>query len=91
MLTRFFFRFLVSNFVMYSFVHFTNMEQSVRNDFVLPVNRERREMVGNIILYFSVLSGAFKLKTPLPPYLPPAERARQSLVMISFDSKSLVF
>lgn len=56
------------------------IDQSVRNDFVVPVNRERREMVGNIILYFSVLSGAFKLKTPLPPYLPPAEKARQRLV-----------
>ncbi|THH02540.1 hypothetical protein EW145_g6738 [Phellinidium pouzarii] len=53
---------------------------SVRQDFVLPVNRERREMVGNIILYFSVLSGAFKLKAPLPPYLPPAEKSRQRLV-----------
>ena len=37
-------------------------------------------MVGNIILYFSVLSSAFKLKAPLPPYLPPAERSRQRLV-----------
>ncbi|KAH8116610.1 Fusaric acid resistance protein-like-domain-containing protein [Phellopilus nigrolimitatus] len=53
---------------------------SVRRDFVLPVNRERREMVGNIILYFSVLSAAFSLKTPLPPYLPPAEKSRQRLV-----------
>ncbi|KAL5528798.1 hypothetical protein ACEPAF_7935 [Sanghuangporus sanghuang] len=53
---------------------------SVRQDFVLPVNRERREMVGNVILYLSVLSAAFKLKTPLPPYLPPAEKSRQRLV-----------
>lgn len=52
----------------------------MRKDFVIPVNRERREMVGNVILYFSVLSGAFKLKTPLPPYLPPAEKSRQRLV-----------
>ena len=37
-------------------------------------------MVGNVILYFSVLSAAFKLKTPLPPYLPPAEDSRQRLV-----------
>ncbi|KAL5507641.1 hypothetical protein ACEPAH_7097 [Sanghuangporus vaninii] len=41
---------------------------------------ERREMVGNVILYLSVLSAAFKLKTPLPPYLPPAEKSRQRLV-----------
>lgn len=53
---------------------------NVRRDFVIPVNKERREMVGNVILYFSVLSSAFQLKKPLPPYLPPAERSRQGLV-----------
>lgn len=53
---------------------------SVRTDFILPVNRERREMVGNIILYFSVLSSAFRLKEPLPPYLPPALNSQQRLV-----------
>lgn len=37
-------------------------------------------MVGNIILYFSTLSAAFALKSPLPPYLPPAEEARLRLV-----------
>jgi len=37
-------------------------------------------MVGNIILFFSVLSSAFQLKKPLAPYLPPAERSRQRLV-----------
>jgi hypothetical protein len=55
-------------------------QQSVHHDFIIPVNKERREMVGNIILYFSVLASAFKLKAPLPPYLPPAERAQQRLV-----------
>ncbi|KIJ18476.1 hypothetical protein PAXINDRAFT_167078 [Paxillus involutus ATCC 200175] len=55
---------------------FTN----VRRDFILPVNKERREMVGNIILYFSTLASAFRLKAPLPPYLPPAEKARERLV-----------
>ncbi|KAJ8586641.1 hypothetical protein M405DRAFT_743289 [Rhizopogon salebrosus TDB-379] len=53
---------------------------SVRREFILPVNRERREMVGNIILYFSTLSSAFRLKAPLPPYLPPAEKSRERLV-----------
>ncbi|KAL4073766.1 Fusaric acid resistance protein-like-domain-containing protein [Scleroderma citrinum] len=53
---------------------------NVRKDFILPVNKERREMVGNIILYFSVLASAFRLKAPLPPYLPPAEEARKRLV-----------
>ncbi|PCH35986.1 hypothetical protein WOLCODRAFT_140156 [Wolfiporia cocos MD-104 SS10] len=53
---------------------------TVHRDFILPVNRERREMVGNIILYFSTLASAFRLKAPLPPYLPPAEEARLRLV-----------
>lgn len=56
---------------------------SVRRDFILPVNKERREMVGNIILYFSTLSSAYRLKVPLPPYLPPAEKARQNLVRLT--------
>ncbi|KAJ7496902.1 Fusaric acid resistance protein-like-domain-containing protein [Mycena latifolia] len=54
--------------------------QSVRQDFIFPVNKERREMVGNIILSFSTLASAFQLKAPLPPYLPPAEASRQRLV-----------
>lgn len=54
--------------------------ETVRRDFILPVSRERREMVGNIILYFSVLSSAFRLKAPLPPYLPPAAKSQQLLV-----------
>jgi hypothetical protein len=54
--------------------------QSVRQDFIIPVNKERHEMVGNIILSFSTLSSAFRLKAPLPPYLPPVEKARQRLV-----------
>jgi len=45
-------------------------------------------MVGNIILYFSTLASAFRLKAPLPPYLPPAEKARQQLVRIQ---RSLFF
>ncbi|KAI0088109.1 Fusaric acid resistance protein-like-domain-containing protein [Irpex rosettiformis] len=53
---------------------------TVRRDFILPTNMPRREMVGNVILYFSVLASAFRLKSPLPPYLPPAEKARQRLV-----------
>ncbi|KAH9949028.1 Fusaric acid resistance protein-like-domain-containing protein [Amylocystis lapponica] len=53
---------------------------TVRKDFIMPVNKERREMVGNIILYFSTLASAFRLKSPLPPYLPPAEESRQRLV-----------
>ena len=64
--------------------------QSVRQDFVLPVIREQREMVGNVVLYFSVLSAAFKIKAPLPPYLPPAERSRQRLVCMTLLPKSIL-
>ncbi|GLB37109.1 putative aluminium activated malate transporter [Lyophyllum shimeji] len=53
---------------------------SVRHDFIIPVNKERREMVGNIILSLSTLAAAFRLKAPLPPYLPPVESSRQRLV-----------
>ncbi|KAG9036609.1 hypothetical protein FRB95_008443 [Tulasnella sp. JGI-2019a] len=53
---------------------------TVRKDFIIPVNSQRREMVGNVLLYFSTLSSAFTLKRALPPYLPPAEDARQRLV-----------
>ena len=50
-------------------------------------------MAGSVILYVSVtplisaahgqyyvLSAGFRLRTPIPPYLPPAEHARQRLV-----------
>jgi len=53
---------------------------SVRQDFIVPVNKERREMVGNIILSFSTLAASFRLKAPLPPYLPPVEKSRLHLV-----------
>ncbi|GJJ06194.1 hypothetical protein Clacol_000383 [Clathrus columnatus] len=56
------------------------MHVTVRRDFITPVRKERRELVGNVILYFSVLASAFRLKAPLPPYLPPAEKSRQELV-----------
>ncbi|GAA5860560.1 hypothetical protein JCM3774_006207 [Rhodotorula dairenensis] len=52
----------------------------VRRDFVAPVSRERREMVGNVTLFLSLLSSSTMLKTPLPAYLPPAELARRRLL-----------
>ncbi|WVQ72128.1 hypothetical protein IAR50_001673 [Cryptococcus sp. DSM 104548] len=54
--------------------------RGIRDAFVVPVNQERREMAGNVILYFYTLSAGFRLRTPVPPYLPPAEHARQRLV-----------
>ncbi|BEJ17565.1 hypothetical protein CspHIS471_0609660 [Cutaneotrichosporon sp. HIS471] len=55
-------------------------DQSIRQAFVLPVNRQQREMAGSIILYFYTLSAGFRLRLPMPPYLPPAEDARERLV-----------
>ncbi|KAF7732052.1 hypothetical protein EC973_007157 [Apophysomyces ossiformis] len=52
----------------------------VRRDFLLPASNEFMEMAGNILLYFYILASALQLKTPLPPYLPPAEKARLSLM-----------
>uniref|UniRef100_V5ER14 Uncharacterized protein n=2 Tax=Kalmanozyma brasiliensis (strain GHG001) TaxID=1365824 RepID=V5ER14_KALBG len=52
----------------------------VRRDFVIPVNAERREMVGNVLLYFYTLGSAFHLKNPVPPYFPPAGQCRLRLL-----------
>ncbi|KAI9496374.1 Fusaric acid resistance protein-like-domain-containing protein [Zychaea mexicana] len=52
----------------------------VQRDFIMPVSRESREMVGNVLLYFYLLASALRLKTPLPPYFPPARSAWQSLI-----------
>ncbi|KAF9171552.1 hypothetical protein BGX21_007964 [Mortierella sp. AD011] len=54
--------------------------ESARRDFIIPVNKERREMVGNVLLYFYTIASALRLKTPLPPYLPPANDARLRLI-----------
>ncbi|KAI8975119.1 hypothetical protein BDF20DRAFT_876954 [Mycotypha africana] len=53
----------------------------VRHDLMAPVRRELMEMAGCVLLYFYLLASALQLKTPLPPYLPPAEKARESLMM----------
>ncbi|PKY38564.1 hypothetical protein RhiirA4_336561 [Rhizophagus irregularis] len=53
---------------------------SIRRDFIIPVSKERKDLVGNTILYFYILAAALRLKTPLPPYLPPAEKARKKLI-----------
>lgn len=53
---------------------------TVRRDFVLPVQKQRKEMVGNVLLFFSVLATSVELKAPLPPWLPPAGRARERLI-----------
>ncbi|KAK4510949.1 uncharacterized protein ATC70_000058 [Mucor velutinosus] len=54
--------------------------EQVQQDFISPVSQERKEMVGNVLLYFYILASAIRLKTPLPPYLPPARKAWESLI-----------
>lgn len=54
--------------------------ENVHHSLVLPVSRERREMAGNILLYFYLLASALRLKTPLPPQFPPAHSAWKSLL-----------
>lgn len=54
----------------------------VRQDFILPVDAAggRRSLVGNVGLFFWILASAFHLKTPLPPFMPPAEEARRAVL-----------
>ncbi|KAI9306638.1 Fusaric acid resistance protein-like-domain-containing protein [Cunninghamella echinulata] len=52
----------------------------IQQTFSVTANKERREMVGNVLLYFYLLASALRLKTPLPPYLPPAHMAWKSLI-----------
>ncbi|KAI8887178.1 hypothetical protein K501DRAFT_242906 [Backusella circina FSU 941] len=54
--------------------------EQVQDDFIMPVSQERKEMVGNVLLYLYTLASALRLKTPLPPYLPPARQAWESLI-----------
>lgn len=55
--------------------------EEVQQDFIMPVSQERKEVVGNVLLYFYILASAMRLKTPLPPYLPPARKAWESLIL----------
>ncbi|OAD77430.1 hypothetical protein PHYBLDRAFT_179854 [Phycomyces blakesleeanus NRRL 1555(-)] len=55
--------------------------EEVQRNFIMPANQERREMVGNVLLYFYLLASALRLKTPMPPYFPPARKAWQSLLV----------
>ncbi|KAG0022359.1 hypothetical protein BGZ80_000436 [Entomortierella chlamydospora] len=40
----------------------------------------RRDLIGALLLYFSVLSSSLASKSPLPPYLPSARMARLRLI-----------
>ncbi|ORZ22247.1 hypothetical protein BCR42DRAFT_447572 [Absidia repens] len=50
------------------------------NDHRMNDDKNWSDMVGNVVLYFYVLASALQLKTPLPPYLPPADMARKQLM-----------
>lgn len=53
---------------------------AVHRHFLMPVQQLRKELVGNVLLYFNILAASISLKTPLPTYLPPAALARERLV-----------
>ncbi|KAI9271970.1 Fusaric acid resistance protein-like-domain-containing protein [Sporodiniella umbellata] len=53
----------------------------IHREFMAPVAHERREMTGNILLYFYLLASALRLKTPMPPYFPPAKKAWEQLLL----------
>ncbi|KAI8059981.1 Fusaric acid resistance protein-like-domain-containing protein [Gilbertella persicaria] len=55
-------------------------QNQVQHDFMIPVASERKELVGNVLLYFYLLASALRLKTPMPPYFPPARKAWKSLL-----------
>lgn len=56
----------------------------VRKDFIIPIDAtgKRKQMVGSVMLFFWLLASAFHLKTPLPPFLPPAEQARLQVLQV---------
>lgn len=55
-------------------------QNTYARQFIDQFKVERRELVGNVLLFFSVIANSFHSKSPLPPYLPPANKARQNLM-----------
>ncbi|KAG0313563.1 hypothetical protein BGZ99_008744 [Dissophora globulifera] len=45
-----------------------------------PLNDNRRDVVGALLLCFSILSSSLATKSPLPPYLPSARMARLRVI-----------
>ncbi|KAI9476242.1 MAG: Fusaric acid resistance protein-like-domain-containing protein [Benjaminiella poitrasii] len=70
-------RFLSMRAIMFKDAWYDEVQQ---HDFMSPVCHERKEMVGNVLLYFYLLASALRLKTPMPPYFPPAHKAWKSLL-----------
>ncbi|KAG0033128.1 hypothetical protein BGZ82_006233, partial [Podila clonocystis] len=56
------------------------LSPEVRDLVTGSMNYYRRDMVGALLLYFSVLSSSLASKTPLPPYLPSARMARLRVI-----------
>ncbi|KAF9321536.1 hypothetical protein BG003_001267 [Podila horticola] len=56
------------------------LSPEVRDLVTGPMDYYRRDMVGALLLYFSVLSSSLASKTPLPPYLPSARMARLKVI-----------
>ncbi|KAG0277126.1 hypothetical protein BGZ95_006470 [Linnemannia exigua] len=56
------------------------LSTEVRDLVTGPMNYFRRDMVGALLLYFSVLSSSLASKTALPPYLPSARMARLRVI-----------
>ncbi|CAO3574063.1 unnamed protein product [Mortierella alpina] len=52
----------------------------VRDLVIGPMNYYRRDLVGALLLYFSVISSSLASKTALPPFLPSARLARLRVV-----------
>lgn len=56
------------------------LSTEVRDLVTGPMNYYRRDMVGALLLYFSVLSSSLASKAALPPYLPSARMARLRVI-----------
>ncbi|KAG0200550.1 hypothetical protein BGX33_010913, partial [Mortierella sp. NVP41] len=56
------------------------LSTEVRDLVTGPMNYYRRDMVGALLLYFSVLSSSLASKAPLPSYLPSARMARLRVI-----------
>ncbi|KAF9352285.1 hypothetical protein BGX26_009867 [Mortierella sp. AD094] len=56
------------------------LSPEVRELISSSMNICRRDLVGALLLYFSVLSSSLASKSPLPPYLPSARMARLRLI-----------
>ncbi|KAI8052112.1 hypothetical protein BDF22DRAFT_689984 [Syncephalis plumigaleata] len=57
-----------------------NWVQQVRRNFIQPVQKERRQMIGAMELYMYSVAAALLLKMPVPAYLPPITETWHNLI-----------